>query len=88
MRRKIGTDLICRRHGEQHAVIREMAPKSRPPYEVACKFYSRRGKKQCSHNRSATSAQAMEILKAHPECDAQEYQPSAWDTFFFRAPGK
>jgi len=88
MRKRPGADLICHWHGVQFALIQETAPKSRWPFKVVCKAYVRGRQKRCSHRRDATNRQACEILKAHPTCDAKEYQPSVWDMFITRAPVK
>jgi hypothetical protein len=76
-KRKRGIDLICPKHGAEAMRIDELGPTEKHSFEVTCR-------KRCPHHEYASDKQVEGILRAYPDCDAREYQQSAYDSLFER----
>ena len=82
LKRTSGVKLICPKHGAAALVLRDRGSTAEHHYEVTCKGKSPRGRRVCQHHEYASRKQIENIFRAYPDCDLEEYQPSAWDMMF------
>ena len=79
---KRGIELICPKHGAAAMLVQGCSPTDKHSFEVTCKGGG--GRRKCSHHEYASDKQVEGIIRAHPGCNAREYQVSAWDILFER----
>jgi hypothetical protein len=63
-------------------ITEELSPADERSFQITCKGRDRR--KKCRHHEYASGKQVEALLRAYPDCDASEYRPNPYDSWFER----